>query len=253
MKKIILFIVEGPNDEREINAILHSKRFEQYLPFYKICFAVQGTDITLNGFFPHGKKKSDKKKKLEGMRAVVDNVVLDFRRGKYNSPEIYGSISLSDIHEVVQIVDLDGAFVNHDKVVQGPNATIRYEDESIIIRDVNYIRNRNNIKTENLQKLIKAKTAGGIPYSIYYVSCNMDHVLFDSRNPTDEEKRDAAERTATMGEAIEKLLAMSLFSNGIKAENSYEESWEEIQFEVNSLNRHTNFNLFFEDKARNPK
>ena len=38
-----------------------------------------------------------------------------------------------------------------------------------------------------------------------------------------------------------------------RANGSYEESWEEIQGGLNSLGRYTNFNLFFTDKAKNPK
>ena len=247
MKKIILFIVEGRNDEREIKAALHrSKHFEQYKTSYEICFAVQGTDITQIGLFSKGKKK------VENIRSKIDGIVLKFRRGEFGAP--YNNIADSEIQEVVQIVDLDGVFIDrHDRIIEGTNSHIKYEDDCIITNDVDWIRRRNRIKGENLQKLIQAKNAGGIPYSIYYVSCNMDHVLFNNRNAVQFEKDAAAERVVTLGDAIDAFLEENLFSEGIMTDSNYQQSWEEIQLDTNSLNRHTNFNLFFDERAKNPK
>ena len=32
----------------------------------------------------------------------------------------------------------------------------------------------------------------GVPYRVYYMSCNLDHVLYNKRNSTDEEKENDA-------------------------------------------------------------
>lgn len=44
-------------------------------------------------------------------------------------------------------------------------------------------------KRETLFRLIGTGRMRTIPYKVYYMSCNMDHVLYDKRNSSDEEKR----------------------------------------------------------------
>lgn len=75
------------------------------------------------------------------------------------------------------------------------------------------------------------------------MSCNMDHVLHNKQNSSDEEKeKDAllfAKRYKQDIEGFIKLIAESDFS----VRSNYVESWNYIKQERHSLERHTNLGL----------
>ena len=54
-----------------------------------------------------------------------------------------------------------------------------YEDDGIYASDVDCVISRNRRKTGNLYRLRSCGKAWNIPYRVYYMSCNLDHVLYD--------------------------------------------------------------------------
>ena len=246
-KKFILFIVEGYNDQIEIDAMLHSPWFEPYRPAYEPFFHITQGDVMLSSIKVRNKKV---KVTADNIQMALDDIVLDFRRA--SGP--YNNISVSDIHEVVQITDTDRSFIPDCNVKRDDNFVYStYFDDCIKINNVDGIIGRNRRKAEIIRKLLNVKQIGNIPYSLYYVSCNMDHVLFNERNLSKSEKGGNAKKFAFTCKKIPEYLSQSLFNSEIMADGTYEESWETIQNESNSLGRYTNFNLFFTDKAKNPK
>ncbi len=237
-KKFILFLVEGKNDEREIGAILHSPYFKKYKEKYEIQFWTKAGDIT-----------ACKDVTIKNVQKKLTDILLDFRRNGVP----YSNIRIDDIQEFVQIVDIDGVFIPDENVQKGGNSEFYYSDNAIITSNVDGAIGRNKKKAEILQKLFEVQQIGNVPYSIYYASCNMDHLLFDKRNSDRGEKCNNSENFADKCDEHPSILAESVFKKGIGAEGTYSESWSFIQQGCNSLQRYTNINLFFSDKAKNKK
>ena len=246
-RKFILFIVEGYNDKTEIDAMLHSHWFEKYRLLYEPYFYITDGDVLLSQV-----KLRNKRVKVteDNVLLAIDNIVQDFR--KNSGP--YGNIRVSDIQEVVQITDTDGTFIPRYSVIRDDEYVYAtYFNNCIKIDKVDGIVGRNRRKADVIRKLLQVKQVGGIPYSLYYASCNMDHVLFNERNLSREAKRNKSIEFASTCKKEPEHLTQSLFKSGIMANGSYEESWKAIQDGLSSLGRYTNFNLFFSDKAKNPK
>ncbi len=237
-KKFILFIVEGDNDKREINAILHTECFSRFFERYEPILWPTNGDITTAS----GASASNIQKKL-------NSILLDFR--KNGVP--WGNIKPTDIHEIVQIVDLDGAFIPPDNILPSEDNAFEYHDDHILTSNVDGAVGRNRKKAEVLNKLISIDKIGDVNYSVYFVSCNMDHVLFGNRSLSRQEKGFLSREFQLKCERDQNVLNESLFNPDVAANGSYYESWYEIQEDTLSLQRYTNFNLFFGEEAKNAK
>ena len=80
------------------------------------------------------------------------------------------------------------------------------------------------------------------------MSCNLDHVLYNKRNSTDDEKENDAYTFAKMyknkiGEFV-KFLCDSEFS----VKEDYKKSWDYIEKDMNSIERHTNLCICIEEE-----
>ncbi len=236
-KKFILFIVEGRNDETEMDAILKTPRFKQLSEKYTFKFIRAKNDITASA-------------KVKSAQGELTKYVQDFRMK--SGP--WRGIKVDEIHEVVQLVDLDGAFIPPDHIFRGENSWFEYSDEGITTKNVDGARGRNKKKAESLNKLaFNVKKIDNIPYSIYYVSCNMDHVLFNQRSLTPDQKNDKAKIFWFHCKEHPEVLDETIFKEGIATKENYEQSWEEMQQGNESLMRHTNMNLFLGEGAKNHK
>ena len=75
------------------------------------------------------------------------------------------------------------------------------------------------------------------------MSCNLDHVLHDKRNGSDEEKENDAYAFAKKYrndiEGFCKFMCKSTFS----VMGDFKESWLYVEKELNSLNRYTNLSI----------
>ena len=236
-KKLILFIVEGRNDEIEISAILHTPRFEKLSQKYTFYFYRAKNDITANA-------------KVKSAQGELTKYVQDFRMK--SGP--WRGIRVDEIQEIVQVVDLDGAFIPPEHIYRGENPWFEYSNEGIYTKNVDGARGRNKKKQESLNKLVfDVKKIDNIPYSIYFVSCNMDHVLFNHRSLSPNQKSEMANRFWVQCEKHPEIVDETVFKNKVSTEKGYEESWKEIQQGNESLMRHTNINLFLSEGAKNIK
>lgn len=237
-KKFILFIVEGINDKTELEAILHTPRFAPYLEHYEPYILPKGGDITAET----GAAAKNIQKKLNEILMYFRTNGVPFR-----------NIKVQDIQEVVQIVDLDGAFIPRENIVRGPYSYFYYEDEAIRTSNVDGAVGRNRRKAEILRKLTEVQQVGNVPYSVYFASCNMDHLLFNRRNLPPSGKRSRSFEFKIACDKNPECLIESIFKRGVMAEGTYTQSWVNIQDGTESLKRRTNINLFFGDSAKHPK
>ena len=99
----------------------------------------------------------------------------------------------------------------------------------------------------NLDFLISSSSLkGGIPYSIYYFSRNLEHAIYGiSGHVNDGRKTTLAYRFSDRFGKDCKAFAGYLEDEGITPEGSYQKTWEAIQSGRESLKRHSNLLLLF--------
>jgi hypothetical protein len=228
-KKVVLLIVEGPSDESSLSPF-----FKQLFDKENVLFKVVHGDITT-------KEKSSSnnivRKVTEEVKSFADK----------------NGFSKNDFLKVIHIVDTDGAFISNDKVILNQSIvkedSPKYYDNKIECLNKKDIEERNKQKQGCLITLYKTKAIwGGIPYSVFYMSCNLEHVLHNENNLADKEKRvkayEFSEKFKNNFSDFVRFICLSEFA----VKTNYLESWEYIQKECNSLKRHTNIDILFKDQ-----
>ena len=223
-KKIVFVIVEGPSDEVALGVVL-SKVYDSENVYVHI---VHGDITTKNG--------------VNGLNIVtkVSDMVKDYAKSNH--------FSKTDFKQIIHIVDTDGVYISDDKIYEerGLEKTL-YMSDGIHTSDVEMIKYRNAQKRENLGRLRMRKTAWDIPYQVIYMSCNLDHVLYDKRNSTDDEKETDAYLFANKYkddlDGFVEFICKSKFS----VEGDYSDTWTFIERDMNSIERHTNIRICIEE------
>lgn len=222
-KKIVFVIVEGPSDAEALEILLN-RIYDKNSVYLKIMYG----DVTTE----NGSSYSMILSKLGGiLQAYMKN----------------NHLAESHFQEIIHIVDMDGAYVPDSIIVKDETAhrTI-YSLTEIRTDKVSKIIDRNATKRGCINKISSTPTLHNIPYQAYFMSCNLDHVLYDKPNSTDEEKeRDAfsfAKRYCRNIQEFVKFISESPFSVG----GSYLESWSFIKEGIHSLERYTNLGICIE-------
>lgn len=228
LNKIILFLVEGKSDETSLALTLNR------LLQGRVKFFVIKTDIT-----------SDCGTTAENIKGLILEKVSFFLTE-------HPQFQFSDIDSIIQITDTDGVFVDNSKVVFDENhKKIFYSEDSILTDNVNGIIYRNQTKAEILRELcslkfLEAPNGKKIKYRIYYMSCNLEHVLHNLPNvETDAEKERLSKFFRNASANDNNKLRDIVFTPSIECSGSYEDSWSFIQKATNSIKRKTNFSDFF--------
>lgn len=221
-KKVVVFIVEGPSDEAALGTIM-----KEYFSSNEVQFIVVHGDITLKDYVSSDDILKKINEQIEGVKI----------RYRYNK---------DDFIKIIHIVDMDGVYVSDTNIVETDVEKIQYYEDHIDAKYANIIAERNKRKGDILYKLRKTGKVNGIPYRIYFNSCNLEHVLYgELKEYSDEEKQilsdDFADRyDGKAGEFIE-----FIFSSNIAVQGTYQKTWNYIEKELNSLKRHTNMHLIF--------
>lgn len=231
MKKYLLFIVEGNNDKKEIQAILRASCGSAFSDHYVDAFHVHNGDITTE-------KDSSEKNIIK----KIEKIIVLWRNG---GEQPYQRISPSDVEKIIHIVDTDGVFIPESAVIKTDDEKAKYYDQEIHYFDRDVLVGRNRKKARVLRRLLEVKQIDNIPYELYYVSCNMDHLLFNTRNSQQKDKGRNAFIFAGKCKNKEYLLD-SVFKEGVCASGNLDESWTMIQKDYNSLARHTNINILMD-------
>lgn len=224
-KKIILFIVEGINDKTNLALCL-----SQLLEGDQIHFEITDGDITTK----LGVSATN-------IAAKIGDIV------KKHSGKVFKQ---NDYLEVVHLVDMDGAYIPDERVIEAEIDGLIYNDDEIHCKDAISIIKRNHQKQEVINRMLMiTKVWTSIPYSVYYFSCNMDHVLHNKANLSQKEKNMYAQKFED--KYINKPKEFAAFFNDDKLNvgTAYKESWDFIRLDANSLKRKTNFYLYIQEKV----
>lgn len=225
-KRIVFVIVEGPSDETALGYILN-KYFEGQN--HKVYVNVVHGDITSqSGINP-------------------SNILKEIASLVKNYAKKYGYKAVN-FQQIIHLIDTDGAFIPENAILEDESIDeIIYTEEHIKCKCKEQIVSRNKQKSSVLIKLVQTdKMWGSIPYQAYYMSSNLDHVLYNLQNSTDEEKEQNAKifRQRYIDDPAHFVHFIS--DSDFAVHGEYRETWSFIRDGLNSLNRHSNFNICFE-------
>ena len=231
-KSVILFIFEGVTEKIALENILGKIFSSNHVDVEFI-----GTDIT-----------SDNKITLSN----IENELRNFIRDKIKSLHI----DLNDIQQIAHVIDTDGAFVDSQYIKYVANADrISYTQDFIRSKNPANTLKRNKDKTEKVNFLknktyLKFKKEDNlfVPYQLYFFSRNREHALQnESKELTRNEKNDMAFDFATQYQGHESDFITLLNDISVKVPGTFLQTWSFIQKDNNSLHRHSNFHLLFDD------
>lgn len=228
-KKIIFVIVEGPSDEAAIGVLLNR--------FYRnnsreVYVHVTHCDITT---------KSASRPE-DNIITEIAGLVQKYAKRRFNP---------KDFSQIIHITDTDGAFIPNDAVTEDPAAINPvYSITEIRTQSKKGIETRNRYKRENLDKLSATPEIWKIPYRIYYMSCNLDHVLYGKLNSPDEEKENDSYAFAKKYRDDIPGFIRFVSESDFSVMNNYRQSWQYICEGLHSLERHSNCGLIFKTEDR---
>lgn len=221
-KKAMIFILEGPSDDTSLTGSL------------KYIFA----SSRIEPLIMHGDITSDRNVTNRNIIKKLHEEIKAFCNKNF--------LTKGNILRIVHIIDTDGAFIPDELIQEDTDCRqIVYSENSIrCISKKNLIR-RNHIKQQNLQKLLDTHNIGRLSYSVYYMSSNLEHVLHNRINLTDEEKEELSYEFAEICAEKPEYFIQLMTSQTVFIDGSYRESWDFIKSGKHSLERHSNLALCF--------
>ena len=107
---------------------------------------------------------------------------------------------------------------------------------------------RNNEKISKIKVLLETtKIDRSIKYRLFFMSCNLDHVLFEEMNLKAEDKVPKAFEFRKRYQKDKKGFFDFFNSKECKAYGTYDETWSFIKKDKNSLHRYNNLWIFLEE------
>jgi hypothetical protein len=171
----------------------------------------------------------------------------------------HSDFALSDVLEVVHLIDTDGLYIPENRICQKTTSSKGalsdedrrplYLDHSIEVLDVEAERKTLENKRFAVRDLLEKKTLvfpHGIekPYSIFYNSCNLEHALHNQRNVPWRSKRPLANAFADLYfEDDEKFITLFDELNQSRSWD-YQTTWSYLKKGDRSLARSSNFLLY---------
>lgn len=216
-KKIVFVIVEGPSDNDALE-LFFNRIFDKNAVYIHI---VHGDLTTMSG--------SIKNRIADAVRAYAKSTHL----------------AKADFKEIIHIVDMDGAYIPDSAVIEDASASNPlYTITEIRTCNPEKIKERNEQKRKNIDVISGLPSAwGGVPYQAYYMSCNLDHVLHNKLNCTDEEKEANAFAFARKyKDDIPGFIAF-IADSDFSVIGEYLDTWKFIKEEKHSLERYTNLGI----------
>ena len=138
-------------------------------------------------------------------------------------------------------------YISDEDVKEADVEEVQYYENHIDAKNVNAIIDRNKRKGVILYKLRKTGKINGIPYRIYFNSCNLEHVLYcELKDFTDEEKQILSDDFADRYDGKVDEFIEFISDPVVAVPGTYQKTWDYIEKDKNSLNRHSNMHLIFE-------
>lgn len=123
-----------------------------------------------------------------------------------------------------------------------------YSCTNILVKNQQCFIKRNRNKRDNLGRLCTKKYIHKIPYRVFYMSCNLEHVLYDLLNLSDEEKHVRANKFAMKYKNnVDEFLDFIAESN-FSVKGSYSETWSFLKQNNHSLERYSNLGICLKSK-----
>jgi len=222
-KKVILFLVEGITEEVSLGSILSELINDDQIKFQ----------------IYHGDILTEKYISQKNIKSKVGNEI-----NKFLETEHY---LRKDIAKIIHLIDTDGVFIGADSVIQDSSIykNLYLENEGIKTKDVRKTIMRNKKKSQLINILCSSNKIINIDYRMYYFSSNLEHVFHDNANVPDSMKSQLADDFALKYYDKESEFLDFIKSSLIAAKGNYKETWDFIKNDLNSLNRNSNFHLFF--------
>lgn len=224
-KKIIFVIVEGPSDEEALGVILN-----RFYDQNAVHVHIMRKDIT-----------SEKGVRPSNIFSKIGDEIRQYARENHFEKKHF--------QEIIHLVDMDGAYIPDENVIEDEEAVKPvYSETQIRTCNKEGMEERNLQKRGNIDKLCSCREIWTVPYRIFYMSCNLDHVLYNKLNSSDEDKENDSYQFAkryrdNVPEFVE-FITESEFS----VMNGYKESWDFIKKGLRSLQRYTNLGLCFKSE-----
>ena len=225
MNKLVIFITEGKSEENALYSLMKS-----YFRPNPVIFHIYHGDILIKRYRKGGP--------LSEIEAIV----------RFEC-ERYG-LARQDILQVVHIADTDGLFIPDTAVRMDYKAKrADYREDRIYTCNPESIKERNKRRRGNVRILIQTRRLeGNIPYTIFFLSRNIEHALYGIEgHVNDSRKTDLAYDFSDQFGYDWKSFINYIKNEGITIGNTYKESWELIQNDIESLKRHTNLLYLFTD------
>lgn len=224
-KKVIAFIVEGPSEEAALGTVM-----SEYFSGSEVKFKVVHGDITLKDYVS-----------MDGiLKKIKDQIDSVKRKYRYDT---------EDFMKIIHLTDTDGVFIQDGDIISGHRDTVEYFTDHMETRHIESTVKRNHRKAEILLKLRRTGKINGIPYKIYFNSCNLEHVLYNTlEDLTDEDKQRMSDDFAEKYEGnVDKFIEFVSCSD-FTVPGTYQKTWDFIEQSRNSLKRFSNMSLLFHNK-----
>lgn len=191
-RKVILLIVEGPSDEIAFNVLSKYNDIKNNLNPLKpriMIISTGGDKITFEYEDWDGRK-------YPFMKGDCLNLLAREIRKSLEHELTEDSLNLSDIEKVFLVTDMDGVYIDDRNVRKRPpddsfanDSHPTYTEKEILADKPYSTRDRNKRKRINIEYMLEQPdivlTAGddkaSIPFGIFYISCNLDHVTCGRR------------------------------------------------------------------------
>lgn len=229
-KRILFFIFEGSTDVTSLG---------RYLEIH-----FNSDDCKVISRSARGDVTSDWETTSDNLLSRIKEIVDDFCAKQ--------KISYGDLLGIVQVIDTDGAYVSEKRIITSDYAHpfIDVGKGVIKTRDRWGIADRNLDKRELVDLLVEFDEIEGVPYRVFYMSSDLEHVLHNRANCTKRsDKIRLANSFALRYAADQQGFIRFMTESDFTVKGGYLESWDFIRDEKNdsrSLERHTNLGLLFD-------
>lgn len=223
-KKVIVFIVEGPSEEAALGTVM-----SEYFSGNEVKFTVVHGDITLKDYVS-----------MDGiLKKIKEQIDLIKKKYRYET---------GDFIKIIHLTDTDGVFIDDRDILQGDMDSIEYYPDHIETGCVESTAKRNHRKADILLKLRRTGKINGIPYKVYFNSCNLEHVLYNTLEDfSDDEKQMMSDDFAEKYEGnIDKFIEF-VSKSDFAVPGTYQKTWDFIEKSRNSLKRFSNLYLLFKN------
>lgn len=219
-KRVVFVIVEGPSEDTALGVLL-SKIYDANAVYVHIW---------------HGDITSDSSVNPGNIISKLGKVVTKYAEDNHYKKEHF--------QEIIHIIDTDGTYIPDENIVEDATAQeLVYSETEIRTNNRKEAILRNERKRNNIDKLCGCKSVWSVPYGVYYMSSNLDHVLYGKMNSTDEEKEQDAYKFAKEYKDNVPGFLTYISESEFSVNMDYNESWNFIRQGLHSLERHTNLGL----------